>query len=403
MLTCTACRLEFDSYEAQKEHFRTDWHRYNLKRKVVELPPVTLEQFHLRMEKARVDRQKEIDALPKKKQASQKNKEEQQVKVLTKCIACHKTFTSTNAYQNHLSSKKHLANVKKKITSSTNNTSGRSGIIETIEKKFHALEVVESKLQKEEEEEEMTPLAFEKYKKTLPLSKVDCIFCSHQAKNFDQNVQHMLKEHGFFIPDAEFLIDPEGLVGYLAEKVKVGHFCLQCNGKGKIFRTYQDAQKHMIALSHCKIKYDEDEDLMEIEDYYDFTSQFESTTSAVLNKDTTDEDDVEWETDSEASIDSDEEIHEEENQKDEIEEEKSIEVSDTGELILINGRRLGRREFHRYYKQRFRPEETRDAILAATKERLLLAYQTAGVETNSTSLSTAFVANFMRRHNVSCL
>jgi hypothetical protein len=27
----------------QREHYKTDWHRYNLKRKVVDLPPVTAE------------------------------------------------------------------------------------------------------------------------------------------------------------------------------------------------------------------------------------------------------------------------------------------------------------------------------------------------------------------------
>jgi len=35
--------------ELQKEHYKSDWHRYNLKRKVADLPPVTAENFQQRV------------------------------------------------------------------------------------------------------------------------------------------------------------------------------------------------------------------------------------------------------------------------------------------------------------------------------------------------------------------
>lgn len=47
----------------------------------------------------------------------------------------------------------------------------------------------------------------------------------------------------FFIPDVEYLIDPEGLVGYVEKKVKLGKICLYCNGKGKAFHTYRALQQ----------------------------------------------------------------------------------------------------------------------------------------------------------------
>ena len=43
--TCLACRVTFINAELQREHYRSEWHRYNLKRKVAELPPVTKEAF----------------------------------------------------------------------------------------------------------------------------------------------------------------------------------------------------------------------------------------------------------------------------------------------------------------------------------------------------------------------
>jgi pre-60S factor REI1 len=41
--TCISCHVAFKEPNIQREHYKTDWHRYNLKRKVVDLPPVTAE------------------------------------------------------------------------------------------------------------------------------------------------------------------------------------------------------------------------------------------------------------------------------------------------------------------------------------------------------------------------
>lgn len=49
-VTCMTCRLTFSSIDEQREHYKSDLHKFNLKRKVAELPPVTAQQFE---EKAR--------------------------------------------------------------------------------------------------------------------------------------------------------------------------------------------------------------------------------------------------------------------------------------------------------------------------------------------------------------
>lgn len=43
--TCLCCRIKLESVELQKAHFKTQWHLYNLKRKVSRLDPVDLEYF----------------------------------------------------------------------------------------------------------------------------------------------------------------------------------------------------------------------------------------------------------------------------------------------------------------------------------------------------------------------
>merc|ERR1712226_1268130 len=47
--TCISCRVAFADADLQRGHYKTDWHRYNLKRKVAELPPVTAENFQERV------------------------------------------------------------------------------------------------------------------------------------------------------------------------------------------------------------------------------------------------------------------------------------------------------------------------------------------------------------------
>lgn len=88
--------------------------------------------------------------------------------------------------------------------------------------------------------------------------------------------------------------------------------------------------------SHCKIAYEEGVDMEEFEDFYDFTASYDDFPEG----------------------DDDGEI-------------KKLEISSMGELVLLDGRTVGHRAFRRYYKQKFRPEETRPSVLAVQREELL--------------------------------
>ncbi|KFO96100.1 Zinc finger protein 622 [Calypte anna] len=95
--TCITCRVAFKDAEIQRAHYKTDWHRYNLKRKVAEMPPVTAENFEERVlaQRAVAEEQNKITA--------------------TYCTVCSKRFSTFNAYENHLKSKKHLELEKKAV------------------------------------------------------------------------------------------------------------------------------------------------------------------------------------------------------------------------------------------------------------------------------------------------
>lgn len=92
--TCISCRVSFKDSELQRLHYRTDWHRYNLKRKVAELPPVTAEDFQ-----TRVLNQRNVNNLENADKGAY-------------CVVCRKSFGNKNAFDNHLNSKKHKDNEK---------------------------------------------------------------------------------------------------------------------------------------------------------------------------------------------------------------------------------------------------------------------------------------------------
>lgn len=52
LLTCITCSVAFKEACGQRDHYKTDWHRYNLKRKVAELPPISDQDFKVRIIKA---------------------------------------------------------------------------------------------------------------------------------------------------------------------------------------------------------------------------------------------------------------------------------------------------------------------------------------------------------------
>lgn len=44
-LKCPTCNIDFSELQQHKNHYKSDYHRYNLKRKMVKLAPVTHDQF----------------------------------------------------------------------------------------------------------------------------------------------------------------------------------------------------------------------------------------------------------------------------------------------------------------------------------------------------------------------
>nr|XP_026690810.1 zinc finger protein 622 isoform X2 [Ciona intestinalis] len=405
--TCITCHVAFVDADMQRTHYKCDWHRYNLKRKVVALPPVSRESFNEKV------------AAQKAQVATNKSKENI---VGFSCKVCSRKFNSFNSYNNHLKSKKHqeaeskeIEILKKKLQKDkelsheeeseeqiafnkavidARNKLQQPDIISSAEpkptKKFNKDDnprlrwyrkqvkaIEENDRNKEEEEDEecdeewedlsdddtigddseqgdtesqtestctdtsslagvfasvkldsdadVESLASQGNRTQKLIGSTECLFCCRKSTNVENNVTHMSRAHGFFVPELQYLTNLEGLLSYLGEKVGVGNVCLWCNERGHAFYSLQAVQTHMRDKGHMKMLSDGDASL-EYADFYDFSSSYPD-----FNPD----------------VEEDEELPQVASDADE----------EDSELVLPSGARIGHRSLLRYYRQNFPPVE----------------------------------------------
>lgn len=208
--TCLNCNVKFQTADIQREHYKTDWHRYNLKRRVAELPPVTAEEFQKRVIQQRA--------------ADEKAQEE----ISLYCSPCRKQFISDKSYENHLNSKKHRENVQQAEKSAQSLGNQNDAQMKQTpdqnkkEKQVDEKAIIEDANDKEDMVEEVDSDEWDEDFEN-PIANNDCIFCGEHSADFVENVKHMSIVHSFYIPDTDYVVDLEGLLMYLGEKVAAGN------------------------------------------------------------------------------------------------------------------------------------------------------------------------------------
>lgn len=234
--------------------FRFQQNRYNLKRKVADMAPVTLEDFQTRMKKHEDQMKVNNRFLAMMTQLYCPFP----VQVLSGevkpptgyCVSCRKSFNTEKAYENHLNSKKH-----KEIEVKFNKKKNKSVIANNrLNRKPSVAEDDDDDQDDMEVEEVDSDEWDEEFEGGDPLPVDACLFCSHVSKDWEKSLLHMMEKHSFFLPDAEFITDVEGLLQHLGEKVGVGFICLACDDRSRQFQSLSAVQKHMIDKGHCRIQ-----------------------------------------------------------------------------------------------------------------------------------------------------
>jgi pre-60S factor REI1 len=52
--------MPFGNNDEYKAHYKSDHHRYNIKRKMVKLPPVTLHQFSTKQQETKIEQEQKL-------------------------------------------------------------------------------------------------------------------------------------------------------------------------------------------------------------------------------------------------------------------------------------------------------------------------------------------------------
>lgn len=283
----------------------TSTSRYNLKRRVASLPPLSSEIFA-----EKVLANKASQAATAARASYEKS-----------CSACQKTYYSENAFINHLSSQKHKSNATRQQRGAASNGDDGASMMSSTFSLGDPIETASNSVADGEAEREFADVISGIQKTKIndgedtdeplsqrpsrphhssteggdhtphPLSETttesgsvangieaplegpvrNCLFCNYLSPTFDTNIHHMTRQHDLFIPEREYLTDLEGLIIYLRAKVMEGHECLYC---GKAKHTTSGIMTHMRDRGHCKIAFDSEEEQIEIGQFYDFRATY---------------------------------------------------------------------------------------------------------------------------------
>ena len=307
---------------------------YNIKRRIATLPPVSQETFNEKVLAARA-----TSSAAAAKASFEKT-----------CTACQKAFYSENSYQNHLNSSKHkhrAAHMSKDVPDDTSSVMSSAFSLGEPINKPHAGDadvsavadgVKNATIDEEKDGEEQAD--------GNGFSATQCLFCNTGLENVEENVAHMSKSHGMFIPEREYLVDLVGLLHYLYRKITENNECLYCH---VIRSNPAGIRTHMRDKGHCMIAFDTEEEQIEIGQFYDFRSSYsddeDDEQSEGVKLSGSDADEAGWETETSASSVDEDETRDTRGTKAPV-----IYESDY-ELHLPSGRSVGHRSLARYYRQ----------------------------------------------------
>lgn len=282
--------------------------RYNLKRRVASLPPIASEVFTEKVLQARASTTAEAERAGFQKE----------------CSVCQRTYYSENSYQNHIGSQKHRAKEAARLRGQNGSAIGvddassmisstfslgdpvpsvKSELDSDAEEEFsHIVEgmkatgiqerpspvkrpsnppltalvdeqekVTASEGSSEQQSATVTPTPSKTSGATLILSTKSCLFCNQESRDIASNVMHMERSHGMFIPEKQYLVDLEGLLASLQQRIQESNECLVC---GRVKSNAFAVQTHMRDTGHCKIPYTTEDEQLEIGDFYDFRGTY---------------------------------------------------------------------------------------------------------------------------------
>ncbi|ODV96137.1 hypothetical protein PACTADRAFT_49539 [Pachysolen tannophilus NRRL Y-2460] len=298
---CNSCAINFPTADLQRYHMKTEWHRYNLKRRVAQLAPVSSDLF---AEKFMLSQNKEYErdedeygfALyskrrprdqPRKQITKKELKRQEKLKLrgrnnlligldegqgVTRDLSPasvagseFSNFSLAESLQTNLES-----NDRESIgdtLSESRSVEDGSGLYDYSSDNEYVSEETTDDNEEEEDDDDDYDNDTADEDKLMPITT--CFFCGDTNEGIEQNIDHMFKSHGLYIPERSNLKDVTGLLEFLSYIFSIDNECLICGFFGK---SLESLRQHMVAKGHCKLPFETREDKEFFADFYDFNS-----------------------------------------------------------------------------------------------------------------------------------
>lgn len=337
--TCNTCEIKFHLAEYQRQHMKSDWHRYNLKRRVANLPLISSQTFAEKViaakELEQYSNEDEYGFHVTARDRRRQQREQQQQQLLNKPVDGSRPQTTTTA-RRPSTALVHTERLDFSLGTDADYVTDETGSLQYDLDEF-------SEINEDSESfvdlHKLTSARFEEL--GIPIDH--CLFCGVSGSEIEANIRHMFKRHGLYIPERSFLTDVAGLLSYLSAKVSQFQ-CLVCNFQG---RNLELVWQHMATKGHSRIPYELKEDKRAISQFYTFYDDVETKpkteTKVAFTEPLPDNDDHE-DDDDDAATDSDLDNGVTDNYQ-------LAHIDPQGELVLPNGTVIGTRNRQRYYRQ----------------------------------------------------
>ncbi|KAK6203059.1 C2H2 type zinc-finger-domain-containing protein [Scheffersomyces amazonensis] len=381
--TCNTCGIRFASAELQRQHMKTEWHRYNLKRRVAELPSISSEVF---AEKILNSKQNEDGYNESEEDEYGFYVHRRKVKQLSdnaqitkKLLKHHEKVRGRKHEQIILGNS--IARAESPAASLTSEFSSFSlgdpihheieSLAETGSEIVYTTEsdgYYDSEIEDDDNELETASSDSDDELEALPIDH--CFFCGQNNGEIENNVKHMFNRHGLYIPERSFLTNIEGLLTYISEVITIDNECLVCGFVGK---NMESIRQHVYSKGHCRIPYETKQEKLSIAEFYTFydndddiqinnsKKRSKSTKAVSFAAESEDIEDIEDARDEESDVELEINDEEEDSIDDDDDDDINNGVNDNYslvrldrsgvELTLPTGSKIGHRSMARYYRQ----------------------------------------------------
>ncbi|KAH3671122.1 hypothetical protein OGAPHI_000833 [Ogataea philodendri] len=301
--TCNSCQIVLPTADVQRIHMKTDWHRYNLKRRVAGLTPVESVIFQSKV------------ALQQRQDAFNATQDEFGFYVHKKTTSGRRQPTKKDAKRQRRRDSGAGRRADRRALSPAGSVASRVsefslGTVNSgVDSEYTLDDLVSDRADSEFEFASTTEVSdtddSDGYstEEEEEVVLTNCFYCGAVYDDEEANVAHMSSYHGLFIPEKEYLTDLSGLLQYLGDTLILHKECLRCGFVGK---NTESIRQHIRSKGHCVIPYETRPERQLIEKFYTF-----------------DEDDL-----------------------------TTVKILPSG-IELPDGRVLGSRSFSKYYKQSF--------------------------------------------------